>query len=132
MLDYLIQETGKVFHFQATVLYANAQHVIFQNNAEKRYLYAGVRRCYGQVIAMAPYRIEHIDIPWNGTFVSGNLHLCPHKTSAPLVFYIPGCDPQGSFAGKPLRHPGEVLYIEPNSAGPNSPTVARKRQWYES
>jgi dienelactone hydrolase len=142
MLDYLIQETGKVFHFQgdgrgrlprsvrshdmiskhvglqarriealaqaeaaaghpetaldfyfqATVLYANAQHVIFQNNDEKRYLYAGVRRCYDQVIAMAPYRIEHIDIPWNGTLVSGNLHLCPNKTSAPLVFYIPGCD----------------------------------------
>ena len=92
MLDYLIQETGKVFHFQgegrgrlprsvrshdmiskqvglqarriealaqaeaaaghpetaldfyfqATVLYAGAQHVIFQNNDEKRYLYAGV------------------------------------------------------------------------------------------
>ena len=142
MLDYLIQETGKVFHFQgdgrgrlprsvrshdmiskhtglqarrlealaqaeaaaghaetaldfyfqATVLYAGAQHVIFQNNDEKRYLYAGVRRCYDQVIALAPYRIEHIDIPWNGTLVSGNLHLCPNKTSAPLVFYIPGCD----------------------------------------
>ena len=101
MLDYLIQETGKVFHFQgegrgrlprsvrshdmiskhvglqarrmealaqaeaaaghpetaldfyfqATVLYAGAQHIIFQNNDEKRYLYAGVRRCYDQVIA---------------------------------------------------------------------------------
>jgi hypothetical protein len=36
------------------------------------------------------------------------------------------------FADKPLRHPGQVLYIEPNSAGPNSLTVARKRQWYES
>ena len=36
------------------------------------------------------------------------------------------------FADKPLRHPGEVLYIEANSAGPNSPTVSRKRAWYES
>src|SRR5947199_10792829 len=93
VLDYLIQETGKVFHFQGdgrgrlpksvrshdmiskhlglaarrleqlakaeadashgetaldlyfqgTVQYAGAEHVIFQNNAEKRYLYAGVR-----------------------------------------------------------------------------------------
>src|SRR5881296_1476813 len=142
MLDYLIQETGKVFHFQgegrgrlpksvrnhdmiskhlglqarkleataraeaaaghpetaldfyfqATVQYAGAQHVIFENNDEKRYLYAGVRRCYEQVIALAPYRIEHIDIPWNGTQVSGNLHLCPGRVAAPLVFYIPGCD----------------------------------------
>ena len=85
-------ETALDFYFQATVLYAGAQHVIFQNNDEKRYLYAGARRCYDQVIALAPYRIEHIDIPWNGTLVSGNLHLCPNKTSAPLVFYIPGCD----------------------------------------
>ena len=127
MLDYLIQETGKVFHFQgegrgrlprsvrshdmiskhlglsarrlealakaeaeaghgetaldlyfnATVLYAGAQHIIFETNDEKRYLYAGLRRCYDQVIALAPYRLEHVDIPWNGTIVSGNLHLCP-------------------------------------------------------
>jgi pimeloyl-ACP methyl ester carboxylesterase len=142
MLDYLIQETGKVFHFQgegrgrlprsvrshdmiskhlglaarrteamakaeaeaghpesaldfffqACLQYASAQHVIFENNDEKRYLYAGVRRCYDQVIAHAPYRIEHLDIPWNGTVVSGNLHLCPGREVAPLVFYVPGCD----------------------------------------
>jgi dipeptidyl aminopeptidase/acylaminoacyl peptidase len=36
------------------------------------------------------------------------------------------------FADKPLRYPGQVLYIEANSAGPNSATVSRKRQWYES
>ena len=36
------------------------------------------------------------------------------------------------FADKPLRYPGEVLYIEASRAGPNSPTVVRKRQWYES
>jgi pimeloyl-ACP methyl ester carboxylesterase len=142
VLDYLIQETGKVFHFQgdtrghlpksvrshsmiskhvglqarrmealaqaeaaaghpetaldfyykATVMFAGAQHVIFENNDEKKYLYSGVRRCYDQVIEMAPYRIEHVDIPWNGTVVSGLLHLCPGKAKAPLVFYIPGCD----------------------------------------
>ena len=142
MLDYLIQETGKVFHFQgesrgnlprgvrshsmiskhigqqarrmealaeaeaaaghpetaldfyyrATVMYGGAQHVIFELNDEKRFLYAGLRRCYDRVIEFAPYRIEHLDIPWNGTIVSGNLHLCPGKERAPLVFYIPGCD----------------------------------------
>ncbi len=70
-----------------------AQHVIFQNNDEKRYLYAGVRRCYDQVCALAPYKLEHIDIPWNGTLVSGNLHLCPAiGPPRPLIFYIPGCD----------------------------------------
>src|SRR5213592_2696165 len=83
------RETALDFYFQATLQYSGAQHVVFENNDEKRYLYAGVRRCYDQVIALAPYRIEHIDIPWNGTLVSGNLHLCPNRTSAPLVFYIP-------------------------------------------
>ena len=65
-------ETALDFYFQATVLYGGAQHIIFETNDEKRYLYAGVRRCYDQVIALAPYRLEHIDIPWNGTLVSGN------------------------------------------------------------
>jgi hypothetical protein len=51
--------------------------------------------------------------------------------SAPLHSVM--CDwLRDRFADKPLRHPGQVLYIEANSAGPNSPTVARKRQWYES
>ena len=51
--------------------------------------------------------------------------------SAPLHSVM--CDwLRDRFADKPLRHPGQVLYIEANSAGPNSPTVARKRAWYES
>jgi dipeptidyl aminopeptidase/acylaminoacyl peptidase len=91
-LDAGHPETALDFYFQATALYGGAQHTIFETNDEKRYLYAGVRRCYDQVIALAPYRLEHIDIPWNGTVVSGNLHLCPNRTSAPLVFYLPGCD----------------------------------------
>ena len=36
------------------------------------------------------------------------------------------------FADKPLRHPGQAVYVEANSAGPNSATVALKRTWYES
>ena len=34
-------------------------------------------RCYDKVRELAPYRIEHVDVPWNGTIVSGNLHLAP-------------------------------------------------------
>ncbi len=32
---------------------------------------------------------------------------------------------------KPLTNDGEVLYLEANGHGPNSPTVKRKRKWYE-
>jgi hypothetical protein len=35
------------------------------------------------------------------------------------------------FSGKPVAHPGEVLYLEPGGTGPNSPNVAKKRRWYE-
>lgn len=34
-------------------------------------------------------------------------------------------------AGRPQQHRGEVLWIEPGSAGPNSPNVARKRRWFD-
>lgn len=33
--------------------------------------------------------------------------------------------------GRPQQHRGEVLWIEPASAGPNSATVARKRRWFD-
>jgi pimeloyl-ACP methyl ester carboxylesterase len=86
-------ETALACYYDAALAFAQAQHPIFELNDEKRYLYAGVRRCYDQVCALAPYPLEHLDIPWKGTKVSGNLHLNPHTSGpAPLIFYIPGCD----------------------------------------
>jgi len=92
-LDAGHHETALYFYFEAARTYGRAQHPIFELNEEKKFLYAGLRRCYDQVCALAPYRLEHIDIPWNGTLVSGNLHINPNVTGpAPLVFYITGCD----------------------------------------
>jgi dipeptidyl aminopeptidase/acylaminoacyl peptidase len=79
-------------YFHAVLQYMDAQHVVFENNDEKRYLHAALLRCYDQVRDHAPYRIEHVDIPWNDTVVSGNLHLVPGEGRRPLVFYVPGCD----------------------------------------
>lgn len=140
--DYMVQETGKVFHFQtegrgglpktvrrhamiskhlglagrrmwrladealeaghrataldryfaASGLFANAQHIIFENNDEKKYLHGASLACFEKVRELAPTRIEHVDVEWNGTVVSGNLHLAPVKGPAPCVFFIPGCD----------------------------------------
>lgn len=163
ILDYLIQQTGKAYHFQGdgrgdlpssvkshamiskhlaqdarrledlarreesaghdqTALalfykaangYLKAQHPIFALNDEKRFLYRRVRSCYDKVIELAPYRIEKIDIPWNGTHVSGILHLDPNALGpAPLLFLIPGCDsfkeaypnPQYNFAHQRGMH----------------------------
>ncbi len=86
------RETAMELYYQATLLYHDAQHVVFETNDEKRHLHGSLMRCYGKVREFAPYRIEHVDVPWNGTTVSGNLHLAPGDGPKPLVFYVPGCD----------------------------------------
>ncbi|MCC7485985.1 MAG: prolyl oligopeptidase family serine peptidase [Burkholderiales bacterium] len=86
------RETAMELYYQATLQYADAQHVVFETSDEKRFLHGGLMRCYGRVRELAPYRIEHVDVPWNGTVVSGNLHLAPGEGRKPLVFYVPGCD----------------------------------------
>jgi len=85
-------ETALELYFQAALQYLDAQHVVFETNDEKRFLHESLMRCYGKVREYAPYRIEHVDIPWKGTLVSGNLHLAPGEGRKPLVFYVPGCD----------------------------------------
>jgi dienelactone hydrolase len=85
-------ETALELYYQATLQYHDAQHVVFETNDEKRFLHGALLRCYTSVRELAPYRIEHVDIEWNGTVVSGNLHLAPGEGPKPLVFYIPGCD----------------------------------------
>ncbi|HEV8519851.1 MAG TPA: prolyl oligopeptidase family serine peptidase [Burkholderiales bacterium] len=86
------RETAMELYYQAALQYADAQHVVFETNDEKRYLHGGLIRCYDKTREYAPYRIEHVDIAWNGTVVSGNLHLAPGAGRKPLVFYVPGCD----------------------------------------
>ena len=86
------RETAMELYYQAALQYQDAQHVVFETNDEKRFLHGGLMRCFGRVREFAPYRIEHVDVPWNGTVVSGNLHLAPGEGRKPLVFYVPGCD----------------------------------------
>ncbi|OGA45177.1 MAG: hypothetical protein A3F74_11695 [Betaproteobacteria bacterium RIFCSPLOWO2_12_FULL_62_58] len=86
------RETAMEIYYQAALQYLDAQHVVFETNDEKRYLHGSLMRCYDKVREYAPYRIEHVDIAWNGTVVSGNLHLAPGEGRKPLIFYVPGCD----------------------------------------
>ena len=86
------KETAMELYYQAALQYVDAQHVVFETGDEKRFLHGGVIRCYDKVRELAPYRIEHVDVPWNGTVVSGNLHLAPGDSPKPLIFYVPGCD----------------------------------------
>jgi dipeptidyl aminopeptidase/acylaminoacyl peptidase len=94
--------TALEFYFDAAVGYGNAQHPILVNNEEKKLLHGASIRCYDEVRRLAPTTIEHLDIPWDGTLVSGNLHLAPGTEAAPLVFCIPGCDMTKEFVPHPL------------------------------
>jgi hypothetical protein len=84
--------TALDLYFEAAKKYMQAQHPIFEINDEKRFLYSGLQRCYDKVRELNGYRIERVDAPWNGTTVSGWLHLCPGVEKAPLLFFITGCE----------------------------------------
>ena len=86
------KETAMELYYSAALQYADAQHVVFETNDEKKFLHGGVMRCYDKVRELAPYSIEHVDVPWNGMVVSGNLHLAPGNGPKPLILYVPGCD----------------------------------------
>jgi DNA-binding HxlR family transcriptional regulator len=79
-------------YFTASRGFLKAQHPVFELNGEKRFLYDGLQRCYDRVRALAPYRIERVDVEWEGALVGGWLHLHPDLGQAPLLFYVPGCD----------------------------------------
>ena len=84
--------TALGLYFDAACQYVDAQHTIFTNNDEKRMLHGAALRCHSEVRVRAPYTIEHVDIPWRDTVVSGYLHLAPGDGPKPCVFHIPGCD----------------------------------------
>jgi cephalosporin-C deacetylase-like acetyl esterase len=84
--------TALELYFEAASVFASAQHPIFENNAEKRALHSASIGCYDAVRELAPYPIEHLEIPWGERRVYANLHLLPDRRPAPCVIFIPGCD----------------------------------------
>lgn len=79
-------------YFKATKDFLKAQHPVFELNDEKRFLYDGLVRCYEHVRELSAYRIERVEVEWEGSVVAGWLHLNPDVDRAPLLFYVPGCD----------------------------------------
>ena len=82
-----------MFYYHAALMYAQAQHPIFELNDEKRFLYSGGSAVLrpGDIAGSLPAGARRRS--WNGSLVSGNLHLNPNTSEpAPLLFYIAGCD----------------------------------------
>jgi dipeptidyl aminopeptidase/acylaminoacyl peptidase len=86
------RDTAFGLYHRASQLYMRAQHPIFELNDEKRFLYAGLQRCYDKVCELSAYPIERIDVPWEDTVVSGYLHLRPGAAKGPLLLQLPGSD----------------------------------------
>lgn len=78
--------------FEASLAFASAQHPIFSINEEKRMLHRRSIECYDEVRRLAPYRIERIEVAWDGSAVVGNLHLASGDSPRPCVLFVPGCD----------------------------------------
>ncbi|HXJ83689.1 MAG TPA: alpha/beta hydrolase [Candidatus Methylomirabilis sp.] len=87
------RETALDFYFGAASTYAAAQHPIMRDDsAEKAYLHGRSLACYDEVMSLAPYRIERIEVPWEDGEIQCNLHLLPGQPTAPCAIFIPGCD----------------------------------------
>ena len=100
------RESALEFYIEAAHIFSKAQHPIFELNEEKKFLYAGLRRCWDQVIALSPYKIETINVPWNGSTLTGFLHINPHvKGKAPLLIKLGGCDATQEGDPSPVSNP---------------------------
>ena len=94
--------TALEFYFDAASAFCHAQHTVFEVNEEKKYLHSSALRCYDEVRRLAPYSIEKVDVPFEGSTVSGYLHLADTDGPAPLIFFIPGCDMTKEMVPHPL------------------------------
>jgi alpha-beta hydrolase superfamily lysophospholipase len=96
--------TALDLYVSAAELWMRAQHPVFELNDEKRFLYAGLQRCYDKVRELNAYPIERLDVAWEATEVGGYLHLAPGLAKAPLLFYVPGSDTTAESSPDPLAN----------------------------
>lgn len=99
------RETARALYWRAAQTYREAQHAIFQDDhPEKIFLHARLVECFDQVIALADYPIEKVEIPWEGKSIAGLLHLCGDRRRAPAVLLLPGMDMTKEAAPNPLEN----------------------------
>jgi pimeloyl-ACP methyl ester carboxylesterase len=91
---------------RATQLYRQGQHAIFvADDPDKAYLYERIDACYDEVIRLnADYRLERVEVPWNGVTFSGLLHLVPGEERLPTALLLPGMDMSKESYPSPLRN----------------------------
>lgn len=98
-------KTAAELFFLASEKYRTAQHAINENNQEKIYLQSKQLECYQRMIPYAPHPIEYVEIPFEGNYIQGILHLTPEKKKAPTVVFSPGMDMTKEATLNPFYHP---------------------------
>jgi pimeloyl-ACP methyl ester carboxylesterase len=98
--------TAAELYVKAGELYREGQHSIFEDdNQEKIYLHGKLLECFEKVMAYAPHPIERVEIPFEGNFIQGALHLLPGRPKAPTVLFLPGMDMTKEAFLNPIHHP---------------------------
>ena len=99
-------DTARQLFRQASEVYGEAQHSIFEDdNEEKIFLHAKHTECYEKVAKYVDNPIELVEIPWEGVFIQGRLHLLKGRSRAPTVLFIPGMDMTKEVFPNPLTNP---------------------------
>ena len=79
-------------YWRAATLYREAQHAIFaDDDPEKIYLHGKLLACYERVIALSPYPVKRVEIPWEGVELQGVFHMTG-EPGAPTVLEVGGMD----------------------------------------
>ena len=86
-------ETAGELYWAASEHYREAQHCIFEDdNPEKIYLHGMLLKCFDKVMQYADHPIERVEIPFEGNYIQGVLHMLPGRPKAPTVVFCPGMD----------------------------------------
>lgn len=98
--------TAAELFWKATEIYIDAQHAIFEDdNSEKIYLHSKVLECFDHIMALADHPIERVEIPFEGNYIQGVLHMTHGRQKAPTVLFCPGMDMTKESFVDPLQHP---------------------------
>ena len=99
-------DTAAELFWAASEHYREAQHTIFEDdNPEKIYLHAMLLECFDKVMQYAKHPIERVEIPFEGNYIQGVLHMLPGRPKAPTVIFCPGMDMTKEAFIDALNHP---------------------------
>lgn len=97
--------TARDLFFRAVEHYHIGQHAIVRDDdADKQWLYKRLTHCFDSVIELSAYRMERVEIPWEGVTLAGVLHLCPGDEPRPTVLFLPGMDMCKELIPKPAQN----------------------------